>query len=180
MESDRVVSPVWRKPMGVRVPSFTLGQRVRPYLFGWFGLVTDDMTSPWAQHTHPAVATPSDLSLGQRAADRLRNGMGSWKFVIGALVFLAVWMISSGLGIDPSPFILLNLVLSCLAALQGAILLIAAKRQDEIAARLAHHDYEVNQEALELVRELRGGVDQMTCAQRQGKPCSCAASNIYR
>jgi uncharacterized membrane protein len=78
---------------------------------------------------HPAVRTADQLTLGERSADRLRNGMGSWAFVISALVFLAVWMaFNRNTGFDPFPFILLNLVLSCLAALQGAILLIAARR----------------------------------------------------
>jgi uncharacterized membrane protein len=69
--------------------------------------------------------------------------MGSWPFVFGALVFLAIWMAgNSDQGFDKYPFILLNLLLSCLAAMQGAILLIAAKRSDQVASELAQHDYE--------------------------------------
>jgi uncharacterized membrane protein len=87
-------------------------------------------------------------SRGERAADVLRNGMGSWKFVIGFLSFMAVWAALNGVvltnGWDPYPFILLNLFLSMLAGLQGAILLIAAKRQDAVAAALAQHDYDTN------------------------------------
>ncbi|MDQ3886644.1 MAG: DUF1003 domain-containing protein [Actinomycetota bacterium] len=94
---------------------------------------------------HPAVPTAEHLSLGERAADRLRNGMGSWPFVFASLGFLAGWMLANGRhGFDPYPFILLNLILSCLAALQGAILLIAAKRADAIASALAQHDYETD------------------------------------
>ena len=75
--------------------------------------------------------------------------MGSWGFVFGALVFLAGWMLGNrGGGFDPYPFILLNLVLSCLAAMQGAILLIAAKREDQISSELARHDYETNTESM--------------------------------
>jgi uncharacterized membrane protein len=85
---------------------------------------------------------------GERAADVLRNGMGSWKFVLSFLAFMAIWALLNavvlGNGWDPYPFILLNLILSMLAGLQGAILLIAAKRQDAIAAALAQHDYETN------------------------------------
>ena len=80
---------------------------------------------------HPAVRSGDQLTLGERAADRMRNGMGSWWFVFGALLFLAGWMLGNRRsGFDPYPFILLNLILSCVAALQGAILLIAAKRSD--------------------------------------------------
>ena len=76
----------------------------------------------------------------------MRNGMGSWRFVFAFLGFMAVWALVNSLarGWDPYPFILLNLFLSMLAGLQGAILLIAAKRQDAIAADLARHDYDTN------------------------------------
>ncbi len=86
----------------------------------------------------------ADLTCGQRAADAMRNGMGSWTFVASALVFLVAWIWSNGLGADLFPWILLNLLLSCVAALQGAVLLIAAKRADEVAAFLAKNDAEVN------------------------------------
>lgn len=113
-----------------------------------------------------------DLTTGQRAADAMRNGMGSWAFVISFIIFLGVWAyLNSANGFhhwDKYPFILLNLFLSMLAALQGAILLIAAKRQDAIAAAMAEHDYEtnvrakkeieqlmtINQEQLEIIKEL--------------------------
>lgn len=93
--------------------------------------------------------------MGERAADRLRNGMGSWGFVFGALVFLAGWMIGNrNVGFDKYPFILLNLILSCLAAMQGAILLIAARREDQISSELARHDYETNLEADAVVKAI--------------------------
>jgi uncharacterized membrane protein len=104
---------------------------------------------------HPAIRTGDQLTIGERAADHLRNGMGSWTFVFVALVFLAGWMLGNrGAGFDPYPFILLNLVLSCVAALQGAILLISARRADQISAALAVHDYETNAEALRLINDL--------------------------
>jgi len=87
------------------------------------------------------------LTFGQRAADLMRNGMGSWPFVLISLVFLAAWMRWDAWGADVFPWILLNLLLSCVAALQGAILLIAAKRADEVAAALAKHDADVNIES---------------------------------
>lgn len=110
-------------------------------------------------HHHPAVRSGSELRLRERAADQLRNSMGSWTFVLLALVFLAGWMYGNGRrGFDPYPYILLNLVLSCLAALQGAILLISAKRQDQIASELARHDYETNVRAEQLIKEMHSVV----------------------
>jgi uncharacterized membrane protein len=106
-------------------------------------------------HKHTGVRTGEQLTLGERAADRLRNGMGSWGFVFAALIFLAGWMLGNrDVGFDKYPFILLNLILSCLAALQGAILLIAAKRSDQIAAEMAEHDYETDVEAASIVKAI--------------------------
>jgi uncharacterized membrane protein len=111
------------------------------------------MTRP-VQNWH--AAEREKLTRGQRAADRLRNVMGSWPFVGGFLAVMALWAVANagGKGWDPYPFILLNLFLSMLAGLQGAILLIAAKRQDAIAAALAQHDYETNLAAKREIEEL--------------------------
>jgi uncharacterized membrane protein len=109
------------------------------------------LRSVW--HHHPGVRSGDALSAGERAADRLRAVMGSWGFVFGALLFLAGWTLGNGgRGFDPYPFILLNLMLSCLAALQGAILLIAARRADQISSELAVHDYQTNVEADQVIK----------------------------
>lgn len=121
---------------------------------------------------HPGVRTDRQLSRGERAADKLRNGMGSWPFVFGALLFLAVWMgineaMGRGHGFDVYPFMMLNLVLSCLAALQGAILLIAAKRADQVSSELAQHTFDIDTENLELTRTvavLATRIDELTTA----------------
>lgn len=113
------------------------------------------MTDHW--YWHPKVG--KNLTLGERAADRMRNSMGSWIFVFSFVTFMIVWAFSNTFllnkGFDPYPYILLNLFLSMLAGLQGAILLIAAKRQDQISAKLAQNDYQTNQEALAILKELR-------------------------
>ena len=127
------------------------------------------MTRPTTNWHSTSQAT---LTTGDRAADRLRNGMGSWYFVGAFFLFMAIWTVLNSFAFawDGYPFILLNLFLSMLAGVQGAILLIAAKRQDAIAAALAEHDYETNTAAkreieelmeinrtqLALLRELRG------------------------
>lgn len=107
----------------------------------------------WHEHSQ------SSLTRGQRAADTMRNVMGSWGFVGGFIAFMLIWAAINSLAIrwDPYPFILLNLFLSMLAGLQGAILLIAAKRQDGIAAALAQHDFDTNSAAkkdIELLLEI--------------------------
>jgi uncharacterized membrane protein len=101
------------------------------------------VTSNWhVQHQQ-------SLTRGQRAADALRNGMGSWAFIGCFVVVMVLWAtVNSVLLVhaswDPYPYILLNLFLSMLAGLQGAILLVAAKRQDAISAAMAQHDYDTN------------------------------------
>ncbi len=102
----------------------------------------------WQQQwrRHPAVRTGDQLSLGERAADRMRNGMGSWPFVFGFFGFMIAWALANSVlhvggrsGFDPYPYILLNLFLSMLAGIQAAALLIAAKRADSIASEIAVH-----------------------------------------
>lgn len=100
----------------------------------------------------------NNLSVGERAADKMRNGMGSWRFVLGFVAFMLLWaFINTRPGIehwDEFPFILLNLFLSMLAGLQGAILLIAAKRADAVSAAMAEHDYRTNIAAAKDIEKL--------------------------
>jgi uncharacterized membrane protein len=92
------------------------------------------------------VRSGDQLTLGERAADRMRNGMGSWPFVFAFFGFMILWAVINGVlhiggsqGFDPYPFILLNLFLSMLAGIQAAALLIAAKRADSVASEIALH-----------------------------------------
>ena len=103
---------------------------------------------------HPAVRSGDQLTFGERAADAMRRGMGSWPFVFcffGVMIGWAVTntiVLSRSLGsseFDPYPYILLNLFLSMLAGVQAAALLIAAKRADAISSELAMHDYQTDQ-----------------------------------
>lgn len=104
---------------------------------------------------HPAIHRPEGMKFGDWLADNVRNGFGSWVFVVLFLVFLAGWMVFNGNeGFDPFPFILLNLVLSCIAAMQGSILLIAAKREDQISSQLAHYTLEIDKQNLELTQQV--------------------------
>src|SRR5438874_1328035 len=100
----------------------------------------------------------SHLTFGERSADRLRNGMGSWTFVFSFIVIMLLWALLNTVALvrhwDKYPFILLNLFLSMLAGLQGAILLIAARRVDSVSAAMAQHDYDTNVAAKEEIEAL--------------------------
>ena len=126
---------------------------------------------------HPAFEDKT-LTAGERAADRVRNGMGSWPFVFAFLGAMAVWALVNTIVIgdhsfDPYPYILLNLFLSMIAGLQGAILLIAAKRADSISADLAMHtfnnteaDTKLLNENTELTRQVKANTDALEEIQR--------------
>src|ERR1700681_2692192 len=110
-------------------------------------VVTKGWETNW--HRHPGVRSGGQLSLGERAADRMRNMMGSWPFVFCFFGIMIAWAIFNSVfylggahgkhGFDPYPYILLNLFLSMLAGVQAAALLIAAKRADAISSEIAIH-----------------------------------------
>lgn len=105
---------------------------------------------------HPAIRTGNDLRFRERAADRMRNAFGTWTFLGGCLLFILAWIYvvqHHWLPIDNDQLTILNLVLSTFAALQGGIILLAAKRADSQSTELAHHDFAVNQQSLAQIQE---------------------------
>ena len=125
--------------------------RVYPSPFGAGARQLNPMDIPaWQSHwhKHPGVRSGDQLSLGERAADRMRNMMGSWPFVFSFFAIMIAWAAVNTLlfehvlnrkAFDPYPYILLNLFLSMLAGVQAAALLIAAKRADAISSEVALH-----------------------------------------
>jgi uncharacterized membrane protein len=126
---------------------------------------------------HPGVPSGDELTFSERAADKLRNSMGSWVFVFAFIGVMAAWAIANSVfylagtngkhGFDPYPYILLNLFLSMVAGLQGAILLIAAKRSDQIASQLAEHDFQTDSRAFERIESVHSRLEEMATANRQ-------------
>ncbi|MBB6367029.1 putative membrane protein [Xanthomonas sacchari] len=89
-----------------------------------------------------------DRSLGERVADRVAAIGGSWAFIIGFCVVLLGWIVLNSLvlahAFDPYPYILLNLCLSCLAAIQAPVIMMSQNRQAAVDRLHAQNDYEVN------------------------------------
>ena len=87
-------------------------------------------------------------TLGQRAADAIAKFAGSWAFIFSFTGVLILWMVVNALlaskAFDPYPFILLNLVLSCVAAIQAPLIMMSQNRQEEKDRRRAENDYKVN------------------------------------
>jgi len=98
-------------------------------------------------------------TFGQRAADWVTKWAGSWVFIFGFFVFLTIWIsINMLMWInqwDPYPFILLNLILSCLAAIQAPIILMSQNRTTQKDRLKAEFDYRINKKAEKGIREIR-------------------------
>jgi uncharacterized membrane protein len=121
-------------------------------------------------HAHPHVRTGSDLTLGERAADWLKHWFGTWTALGLVAVVIAGWMGVQGVGAghwDPYPYILLNLVLSCIAAVQGIILQISANRGDRISSELAMHTFENGQKILQINEAQSKLLDEIHALQKQ-------------
>lgn len=115
-------------------------------------------------------------TFGQKAADKLTNFAGSWTFIILFFIFLVLWMITNvhffikynlGEPWDPYPFILLNLVLSCLAAVQAPVILMSQNRQTQKDRLRAEYDYRVNKRAEKEIQEVKKQLDRIE--KRLGK-----------
>jgi uncharacterized membrane protein len=121
-------------------------------------------------HAHPHVRSGSELTLGERAADILKRSFGTWSALGLVAVVIAGWMTAqtiNGVAWDSYPYILLNLVLSCLAAVQGIILQISANRGDRISSELAMHTFENGQKILEINRAQSKLLDEIHALQKQ-------------
>lgn len=115
---------------------------------------------------HPAVATDGELTIGQRAADLMRSALGTWSFLFILAAIMALWIATGLFGFDPEPFILLNLCLSTLAGIQAAVLLIAAKRADQIAAATALHTLENTERLQTLIEQNTALTEQVATLTR--------------
>lgn len=116
--------------------------------------------------------TDRTATLGQRVADKVAAFGGSWKFIISFCVILVLWIAFNALalhnkGFDPYPFILLNLILSCLAALQAPVIMMSQNRQEEKDRQRAKNDYMVNLKSELEIRMLHEKLDHLMIRQQQ-------------
>ena len=112
------------------------------------------------------------LTVGERLSDKLSESAGSWKFIIGFAIVLIIWIaINSAILLwkpfDPYPFILLNLVLSCIAAIQAPIILMSQNREGAKDRLRSEHDYRVNLKAELEIRHLHEKIDHLIMNQWQ-------------
>ena len=110
-------------------------------------------------------------TLGQRAADTIAKFAGSWAFIFSFAGVLILWMVVNAIlaakAFDPYPFILLNLVLSCVAAIQAPLIMMSQNRQEEKDRHRAENDYKVNLKTEIMIEDLYDKVNAILAKQSQ-------------
>ena len=110
-------------------------------------------------------------TFGQKAADAIAKFAGSWAFIFSFTGVLILWMVVNALlasnAFDPYPFILLNLVLSCVAAIQAPLIMMSQNRQEEKDRRRAENDYKVNLKTEIMIEDLYDKVNIILAKQTE-------------
>ena len=113
-----------------------------------------------------------EITFGQKLADKVAEFGGSWGFIIFFMSFLVVWILLnvfwlSNHGFDPYPFILLNLILSCIAAIQAPVIMMSQNRQEEKDRERSKKDYKINLKSELEIRELHEKIDHLIIHYQQ-------------
>lgn len=113
-----------------------------------------------------------DLTLGQKLADKIALFGGSWAFIIFFFLFIIVWMSVNVFALaakpfDPYPFILLNLILSCIAAIQAPIIMMSQNRKEDKDRKRSENDYKVNLKAELEIQLLHEKLDHLIVHQNK-------------
>ena len=116
------------------------------------------------------VEFEKDLTFGERLSDKLASFGGSWTFLVIFAIILLIWIVLNSFLIlrkpfDPYPFILLNLILSCLAAIQAPVIMMSQNRQEDKDQLRSQHDYQVNLKAELEIRHLHDKIDHLISRQ---------------
>ncbi|OUD33209.1 DUF1003 domain-containing protein [Flavobacterium sp. FPG59] len=114
----------------------------------------------------------AELTFGQKLADNVAAFGGSWMFIITFFSFILIWMIINiwfltTKPFDPFPFILLNLILSCLAAIQAPIIMMSQNRQEQKDRQRSEHDYKINLKAELEIKLLSEKIDHLLAHQNK-------------
>ena len=113
-----------------------------------------------------------ELTFGQKMADNIATFGGSWAFIIFFFAFIALWMVIniwvlSTKPFDPYPFILLNLILSCLAAIQAPVIMMSQNRKEQKDRMRSIHDYKINLKAEMEIKILSDKIDHLMAHQNK-------------
>ena len=129
-------------------------------------LLLDERVSKNVNESHK-----ENLSFGNRASDKIAASVGSWPFIIVFCVILFFWIVLNTAilvnGFDPYPYIFLNLVLSCIAALQAPVIMMSQNRLEQKDRLRSENDYKVNLKAEVIVEDIHTKLDKLIVQQEQ-------------
>lgn len=133
-------------------------------------LLLNRQVSENLNYSHQETATK-----GEKIADRLADVAGSWSFILGFCTVLILWILINTVvftvhAFDPYPFILLNLILSCVAAIQAPVIMMSQNRQEKKDRLRAENDYRVNLKSELIVEDLHAKMDRLI--EQQDKICA--------
>lgn len=118
----------------------------------------EDLDLILEQLNHRKIKKKDDYTFGDRAAGKIAKFAGSWTFIIIFITILAIWMLINSKmrdkAFDPYPFILLNLVLSCLAAIQAPLIMMSQNRQEKKDRQRAEDDFIINLKNEIIIRDI--------------------------
>lgn len=110
------------------------------------------------------------ITFGDKMADKIAESVGSWRFIIIALSIIAVWILFNSILknlFDPFPFILLNLVLSCIAAIQAPVIMMSQNRQEDKDRIKSKNDYKINLKSELIIQDLHKKIDSLVEDQKK-------------
>lgn len=133
--------------------------------------MSDDELTELLLENKISVSNDKKNTFGQRASDKLAEFAGSWFFIIAFTMFLIIWVLINVYFLknpfDPYPFIMLNLVLSCVAAVQAPLIMMSQKRQEQKDRERAEDDFKVNLKCEIILENLHRKLDELLEYERK-------------
>lgn len=133
--------------------------------------MSDDELTELLLENKISVSNDKKITFGQRASDKLAEFAGSWFFIIAFTMFLIIWILINVYFLknpfDPYPFIMLNLVLSCVAAVQAPLIMMSQKRQEQKDRDRAENDFKVNLKCEIILENLHRKLDELLEYERK-------------
>lgn len=133
--------------------------------------MSDDELTELLLENKISVSNDKKITFGQRASDKLAEFAGSWFFIIAFTLFLLIWVLINVYFLknpfDPYPFIMLNLVLSCVAAVQAPLIMMSQKRQEQKDRERAEDDFKINLKCEIILENLHRKLDELLEYERK-------------
>ncbi len=133
--------------------------------------MSDDELTELLLKNKISVSDNKKITFGQRASDKLAEFAGSWFFIIAFTLFLLIWVLINAYFLknpfDPYPFIMLNLVLSCVAAIQAPLIMMSQKRQEQKDRERAEDDFKINLKCEIILENLHRKLDELLEYERK-------------